>query len=129
MFLTLVVWAGCVLVARHNADYLELQEIDQLRRDMPTACVGRFLINMPEEAMVEFGEARVDGINISTFDETLDEFHKRLAERENQIKAVPDRLGGNKYLERSREIRTSNGLEGKIFVHSRTITEGTGAHQ
>ena len=118
-------WAVGEVRDQHETVRRDKHEVARMTQKMKTECVGRFLIDMPEEAEVEFGEARVDGINISTFDETLDEFHKRLAERENQIKAVPDRLGGNKNLERSREIRTFSGLEGKIFVHSRTITEGT----
>ena len=37
---------------------------------------------------------------------------------------MPDGPSGNKNLERARVVRTASGLEGKIFEHSRTITEG-----
>jgi len=93
--------------------------------EMKTGCVGRFSIDVPEETEVEFGPARVDGINIVTFNESLDAFHKRLAERESEIQSMPDRPGGNKNLEQAGAVSTDNGIEGKIFVHSRTITEGT----
>lgn len=118
-------WAVGEVLDKHETVRRDKYEVARMTQQMKTECVGRFLIDMPEEAQVEFGQARIDGINIATFDETLDEFRKRLAERESQIQAMPDRLGGNKNLERARAVKTTSGLEGKIFVHSRTITEGT----
>ncbi len=92
---------------------------------MKTVCVGRFLIDVPEEAEIELRQARIDGFNIASFNETEEEFQKRAAAREEQIKAKPDYLGGNKNMESAREVKTSNGLVGKIFIHSRTVEEGT----
>lgn len=92
---------------------------------MKTVCVGRFLIDMPEEARLELGQARIDGFNISAFAETEEEFQKRVATREAEIRAKPDRLGGNKNLESAKEVKTDSGLVGKMFVHSRTVVEGT----
>lgn len=118
-------WAVGEVLDNHETVRRDKHEVGRMTQKMKTECVGRFLIDMPEEAQVEFAQARVDGIAIATFDETPDEFHKRLAERESQLRAIPDRLGGNKNLEWAREVRTASGLEGRIFVHSRTITEGT----
>ncbi|MDB5748358.1 MAG: Signal peptide protein [Massilia sp.] len=100
-------------------------EVARMTDKMKTICVGRFLIDMPEEAQVELREARIDGFNIAAFDETKAEFQKRVADREAQIRATPDRLGGNKNLESARDVKTGNGLVGKIFMHSRTVDEGT----
>jgi len=102
--------------------------VARLTGKMKTICVGRFLVDMPEEAVVEFARPRIHGLDIAAFSETADEFQARLAEREAQIKAKPDRLGGNRNLEMAREVTTESGLTGKIFVHSRAVTEGTAAN-
>lgn len=103
------------------------QDVTQLTDRMKTHCIGRFLIDMPEEAQVELGQATVDGFNIATFVETPEEFKKRLAEREAEIMAKPDRHGANKSLESEQQVRSTHGMVGKIFVHSRTVNEGTAA--
>lgn len=99
----------------------------RLTNRMKSVCVGRFLIDLPEDARVELGRARVDGIAVATSNETLEEFQKRLADREAQISAVPDQLGGNKNLESASAVTTDSGLVGKMFMHSRTVREGTRA--
>jgi len=90
-----------------------------------TICVGRFLIDIPLEARFELIRPRMHGFDIATFAEPVSEFRTRLAHREAEIRAKPDRLGGNNNLELVREIKTDRGLIGKMFVHSRTVTEGT----
>lgn len=92
---------------------------------MKTVCVGRFLIDVPEEAEIELRQARIDGFDISAFDETEEEFRKRVADRESQIRAKPDWRGGDKNLESVRDVKTESGLVGTIFMHSRTVEEGT----
>lgn len=92
---------------------------------MKTVCVGRFLIDVPEEAEIELRQARIDGFEIASFNETEEEFQERVADREAQIKAKPDYLGGNKNMESAREVKTGSGLFGKIFIHSRKVQEGT----
>lgn len=101
------------------------QEVARLTSRMKTHCIGRFLIDMPEEAQVELARARIHGLDISAFDETKEEFQLRLAQREEEIETKQDRLGGNKNLESVKEVETDTGLVGKIFVHSRSVTEGT----
>jgi hypothetical protein len=100
-------------------------ELARLTGEMKTACVGRFLVDMPKEAQVDIGRARIHGFEVATFDESADEFRARLAEREAEIKSKPDRLSGNKNLELVKEVKTEAGLVGKIFVHSRTVNEGS----
>jgi hypothetical protein len=92
---------------------------------MKTVCVGRFLIDVPEKARIELRQARIDGFDISAFDETEEEFHQRLADREAQLVATPDWRGSNKNLESARDVKTASDLVGKIFMHGRTVDEGT----
>lgn len=124
--------AGVVLVAlarpwesdlRHK-----IQDATQLTNRMETHCIGRFLIDMPAEAQVEFGQATIDGFNIAAFVETPEEFKKRLAAREAEIRAKPDQQGGNKNLESEKQVESDHGMIGKVFVHSRMVHEGTAAN-
>lgn len=100
-------------------------ETTRLSGAIKTTCVGRFLIDIPDEAQIDLGRASVGGFDISAFDESTEDFQDRLARREAEIRAKPDRLGGNQSLELVKEVKTESGLIGKIFVHSRTINEGT----
>lgn len=104
------------------------REVTRMTQKMKTVCVGRLLIDMPEGARVELGRVAIDGLDIASFEEPDEEFQARLAAREAQIRARPDRLGGNKNMESAREVRTASGFAGRIFVHSRTVTEGTQAN-
>ncbi|RYG88531.1 MAG: hypothetical protein EON59_04170 [Alphaproteobacteria bacterium] len=97
----------------------------RLSGKMQTACIGRFLIDMPDEAQLDFGCARIDGFDIGAFKESTDEFLARLGKREAEINAKPDRQGGNKNVELVKEVKTRSGLVGKIFIHSRVVEEGT----
>ncbi len=118
-------WAVGEVVDNDKVVRQDKHEVARMTEKMKTVCVGRFLIDMPEEAQVELTQARIDGFNIAAFDETLSEFETRVAGREQEINAKPDRLGGSKNLELVRDVNTANGLTGKIFVHSRSVTEGT----
>ncbi|MET0983518.1 MAG: T6SS immunity protein Tli4 family protein [Telluria sp.] len=118
-------WAvGKVLDKREDARR-DQYEVARMTGKMKTVCVGRFLIDVPQEAQVEMSQPRIDGFTLSAFDETEEDFRKRVAVREAQIRAKPDWRGGNKNLESAREVKTDGGLVGKIFMHSRTVVEGT----
>jgi len=92
---------------------------------MKTLWFGRFLIEVPEDAQVGLSQSRIDGFDIAAFDETREEFPKRVLVRAAQIRAEPDWRGGNGNLASSRSVNTAVGLIGKIFMHSRTVDEGT----
>jgi hypothetical protein len=92
---------------------------------MKTVCVGRFLIDVPQEAEIELRQARLGGFEIAAFNETEQGFQKRVADREAEITAKQDYLGGRKNMESARDVTTGSGLVGKIFIHSRTVVEGT----
>lgn len=96
-----------------------------MTQKMKTVCIGRFLIDLPEETRLELAKPRIHGFDISSLDEPEADFQARLALREARLRATPDRLGGNKNVESVREVKTENGVIGKIFVHSRTVMEGT----
>jgi hypothetical protein len=100
------------------------QEVAKMTDKMKTLCVGRFLIDMPNEARTELGKINIDGFDIASFGESDTGFQERLAAREAELRAKPDRLGGSNNLESVREVKTDSGLVGKIFIHGRTVTEG-----
>jgi hypothetical protein len=93
--------------------------------NMKTVCAGRMLIDLPEEAQVEFYGQWIDGLDIDAYAESTDAFDERLAAREAEIRAMPDRLGGNKNMESVRDLKTDRGLAGRMFVHTRNVVEGT----
>ena len=118
-------WAVGEVLDQRQLARRDAQEVERMTQKMKTVCIGRFLIDMPVEAELELRGARIDGFDISAFDETREEFQKRIAEFESQVSARPDRLGGNKNLESVKDVRIDSGLVGKIFMHSRTVVEGT----
>jgi hypothetical protein len=125
-----ILLAAILLFAGAKGTWVRVTDHDrrvvaELTGKVKTYCVGRFLIDFPDEAEIELRGANIDGFDISAFDETEEAFRKRVADREAQIRAVPDWLGGNKNLESVRAVDTSSGLVGKIFMHSRTVDEGT----
>jgi hypothetical protein len=99
-------------------------EVARMTEEMKTVCVGRMLIDLPKEAQTHLHGVSVDGFDIQAFAESRAAFAARLVAREAEIRAKPDRLGGNKNMESVREAETTSGLAGTIFVHSRNVTEG-----
>jgi hypothetical protein len=102
-------------------------KVAKMTEKMKTVCVGRMLLDLPEEAQVELYGAQISGFHIDAFAESFEEFQKRLAAREAEIRATPDRLGGSNNMESVREVQSNNQLAGKIFVHGRSVTEGNEA--
>ncbi|WP_429204037.1 T6SS immunity protein Tli4 family protein [Massilia sp. UYP11] len=92
---------------------------------MQTVCVGRMLIDLPAEAQYSFVTGNISGFSIGASAESAEAFSARLAEREAEIRAKPDWLGGNDNLEIVRDVKTDSGLAGTIFMHERVVTEGS----
>lgn len=107
---------------------LEKHEVTRMTEKMKTVCAGRVLIDMPGEAQVAITHANIDGFGVAAFSESTEEFERRVAAREVQIKAKPDRLGGSRNMEMAKDVESPSGMSGKIFVHSRTVTEGTASN-
>jgi hypothetical protein len=101
------------------------QEVARMTKEMETVCLGRFLIDMPSEAQLGLRGVRVDGLEIESFEELTADFLTRLALREKRLKGEPKQLVGTEYLESVTEVNTDNDVVGKIFVHGRTLKEGT----
>ena len=99
--------------------------VARMTQKMKTVCIGRFLIDLPAETRFELRGPRIDGLDISSFDESEADFKMRVAQREAKLRATPDRLGGNRNVESATEVKTENGVVGKIFVHGYTVREGT----
>lgn len=121
-------WAVGKVLNKHEMTRVDKHEVARMTEKMKTVCVGRFLVDLPEETRIELTDPRIDGFEVSAFPETPAEFQARLAEREAQIKAKPDRLGGNRNLELTKDVKAQSGIAGKLFVHSRKVTEGTAAN-
>jgi hypothetical protein len=118
--------AGMIIINVSTADSdQDAQAVAAMIAKMKTVCVGRFLIDMPEDAQIALRSASIDSFNIAVFGELAEEFQGRLNEREAQIRAKSDWLGGNKNLEAARDVKTDSGLIGRIFMHSRMVEEGT----
>lgn len=109
-------WAAGAVQDKH--------EVARMTEKMKSVCVGRFLVDLPEEAEYELTRPRIAGLNIAAHEETDDAFQTRVNQRKAQIEATPDRSGGRKNLEMIREVKNDYGVTGKIFVHGRTVTEG-----
>ena len=120
-------WALGGMQEKREAARRDQLEVARMTQKMKTICIGRFLIDMPDETELELARPRINGLDISSFDEADADFEKHLVQREARLRATPDRFGGNGNLESVREIKTDNGVVGKIFVHGRTVTEGTQA--
>lgn len=90
-------------------------EVAKMTKQMKTHCVGRFLIDLPENATVAMRGAFINGFDISTYpNETEQQFSARIAKKEREINAVPNQLG-KKNMESVRDIKRE-GFVGKIFV-------------
>lgn len=91
-----------------------------MTRKMKTVCVGRFLIDIPQEASVSLGRARVAGFDLGSTHEDLDTFNAALAARESELRGQLNELG-KPSLESVREYKR-NGYSGKILVFGRWRT-------
>lgn len=96
--------------------------VTKLTEHMKTACVGRFLVDLPEPMEFSYSHAFVDGLWISAQDESQQAFEARVLARRKEIEAEPNQLGKNN-LEQTEDYE-NNGFSGKIFVFGRNITKG-----
>ena len=74
-------WAVGKALDKREEDRRDKHEVARMTGKMKTVCVGRFLIDLPEQARLGLDRARIHGFNISTFAETEEEFQKRVARR------------------------------------------------
>jgi len=100
------------------------QKIDSL--PMRTVCLGRFVMDVPADAIVTYGRAAVTGWDFETLDDESDElFAARLKSKEVELITERNERNGQS-LESVREIKTAS-VHGKIFVYGRQwVKMGTG---
>ncbi|MFL6674205.1 MAG: T6SS immunity protein Tli4 family protein [Massilia sp.] len=96
------------------------KKVAEMTEKMKTVCVGRFLIDVPENAVVTLSRAFIDGFDIVTRVEGEPEFNHRVRDREAEINNTRNDLG-RKNMEVVKQVRSS-GLSGKIFVFGRWRT-------
>lgn len=113
---------GIYLLYGIGSSMMDRYTMAQLTEHMKTACVGRFLIDLPSSMDHSYGQAFLDGLWISGQKETKQAFDARLLARKAQVDAERNELG-QKNLERFEDYN-DHGFEGKILVFGRTITKG-----
>jgi hypothetical protein len=100
------------------------QKVATMTEKMKTVCVGRLLIDLPEQTEYFMQGAFLDGFDIDVFPETETAFKTRIAERENALRnPEPDPYREPKKLEIAKDIQVSDYV-GKMFVFGRETTEG-----
>jgi hypothetical protein len=117
IFLISAAWTATVVSHRSGS-----QKFASTVQKMKTVCVGRFLIDLPENAVVSLSPAFIDGFNISTHpNETVDQFAERRASLERDF-SVKKNQRGKKSLESAKNIVQPN-WSGKVLVYGREWTE------
>ncbi|WP_373990120.1 T6SS immunity protein Tli4 family protein [Duganella sp. BuS-21] len=99
------------------------QRIDMERRmeKMKTVCVGRFLIDIPQNAIVSYRGASLSGWDISSWIESDEKFFARSTKEETELNDERNEKGGVS-LEQIRELKNDH-LQGRIFVFNRKWLE------
>ncbi|MGZ5199746.1 MAG: T6SS immunity protein Tli4 family protein [Telluria sp.] len=118
----LVVLALVLLSSVRGAvlSFLDRTKVATMTQKMKTVCVGRFLIDMPQEAAVSLARARVAGFDVDSTAESQEDFDRRVAAREAELRAQAND-SGKPSLEAVRNYQR-NGYSGKIFVYGRWRT-------
>lgn len=103
------------------------QKVARMTDTMKTVCVGRFLIDVPENAQVHLGRAFVGGFDISsTIGETDEDFERNLRQMEAEL-AGPQEEGRRSRIE-SVNVIASDSARGKVLAYDRrripTIKQG-----
>jgi hypothetical protein len=95
-------------------------KVAKMTERMKTVCVGRFLIDLPQEAEVSLGRAFLDGFDITTVAESETAFTERVRVREAEIGSQPNEQG-KKSLELAKELNYGD-VRGKLLVFGRWST-------
>jgi hypothetical protein len=99
----------------------EPKEVTRMSKQMKTVCVGRFLIDVPSDAVVTISGIAVDHFRITNHGaETAAQFSDRLALREEEIHAKKNQAGARN-MERVDDVLHEGG-SGKIFVFGASST-------
>jgi hypothetical protein len=97
-------------------------KVAKLTDRVKTACVGRFLIELPQAMELSYSHTFITGFWLSSFTESNEAFLARVGAREEAINAEPNE-GGDKNMEKVEEI-ARDGFSGKILTFGRTTVKG-----
>jgi hypothetical protein len=95
---------------------------EKLTEQMKTACVGRFLIDLPASMDFSYSHTFMTGLWVAAIPESEDAFLQRVSAREAEINSQPNELGANT-MEKVDPVSV-HGFSGKIFTFGRTSVEG-----
>lgn len=87
---------------------------------MKSICVGRFVLNIPQRAVVTYRQATVGGWEITTTAETDEEFEARIRQKEELLTSTRNEHDGVS-LELAHKVKIEN-MVGKIFLYDRKWT-------
>jgi hypothetical protein len=118
----LVALYGLYLIYGIGHSMMDRYSVAKLTEKMQTACVGRFLIDLPASMDVSYGSVFIKGFRISIQEETQEAFDARMLARQEEIASEPARHG-RKNLEAAEDYQ-KNGFVGKIFRFGRETTKG-----
>jgi hypothetical protein len=113
---------GIYLIYGIGNSMMDRYTVGKLTEQMKTACVGRFLVDLPASMDFSYGQVFVDGLWISGQEEAREAFEARVLARQAEIEAEPNDLG-KKNLEKNEEY-DHHGFTGRILVFGRNITKG-----
>lgn len=115
----------CAIVAFLLLNYrVKVLKVDKEITDMPMkpVCIGRFIVDVPQHALITYRPAAVSGWEISTIQESDDDFRVRLRKKEDLLSTSRNERGGIS-LEVLRVINDkSDEVRGKIFLFDRKWT-------
>ena len=115
--LILVLWL-LIMGAVHSRH--DRTKVAKMTEKMKTVCVGRFLIDLPQDAEVTLGRAFLDGFEISSVAESEDAFVERVRVHEAELGSQVNELG-KKNLELAKELNYGE-VRGKLLVSGRWAT-------
>ncbi|NLP60919.1 T6SS immunity protein Tli4 family protein [Paraburkholderia sacchari] len=99
----------------------EKQIVTELTANLKARCVGRYLVDMPEDA-TEYGYAKIVGVDIEAKAMTEDAWREEVAQREAALKATRSR-DAYPFLYEAGKARGENTY---YFVHRGTIYDDPG---
>jgi hypothetical protein len=93
-------------------------KVAHMNEKKKTGCVGRFLIDVPEQAVVRFSSQVIDGFKIDTIEEGDLAFSARVAARATDIQSRGSATDGTGGMVKVSDLHV-DGMMGQIFVFGR----------
>ncbi|MFD0877953.1 T6SS immunity protein Tli4 family protein [Massilia pinisoli] len=107
--------------AGHMRSLRDRTEVATITEKMRTICVGRYLVDAPEDANVNLSSEMIAGFTIDTVEKTEPAFHARMAAREAEISArgAEGNGDGEGGLVAARDLSVP-GAVGRSFIYGRS---------